>query len=266
MNYLAHLLLAEQTPQGWLGALMGDFVKGAIDPTLPGGIRRGIVLHRRIDSFTDAHPVHRASRNRIAGARRRYAGIIIDLCYDHFLARSWAHHAALPLDEFTIEVYAVLARHRTLLPPRLERIAPRHDRPGLAGLLPQARRAGRRARRYRDPLAPRRAPCRRSGRRAALPPRAWRGLRRLLPGSRQVRERREGEGASLRRESLRHRGEPEYSTDSRPLRAPGCRDGGTHGLKDARGVADTKSLRLEGGKLATASLLAFKEEIGEISG
>ncbi len=125
MNYLAHLLLAEQTPQGWLGALMGDFVKGAIDPTLPGGIRRGIVLHRRIDSFTDAHPVHRASRNRIAGARRRYAGIIIDLCYDHFLARSWAHHAALPLDEFTIEVYAVLARHRTLLPPRLERIAPR---------------------------------------------------------------------------------------------------------------------------------------------
>ena len=125
MNYLAHLLLAEQNPHGWLGALMGDFVKGAIDPGLPDGIRRGIVLHRRIDTFTDAHPVHRASRNRIVGARRRYAGIVVDLCYDHFLAIGWARHAALPLDEFTAHVYAALARHRALLPPRLARIAPR---------------------------------------------------------------------------------------------------------------------------------------------
>ena len=125
MNYLAHLLLAEQTPHGWLGALMGDFVKGTIDPTLPEAMRRGIALHRRIDSFTDAHPVHRASRNRIAGARRRFAGIIVDLCYDHFLARRWGRHAALPLDEFTTQVYAALARHHPLLPPRLARLAPR---------------------------------------------------------------------------------------------------------------------------------------------
>ena len=125
MNYLAHLLLAEQNPHGWLGALMGDFVKGAIDPALPDGIRRGIILHRRIDTFTDAHPVHRASRNRIVGARRRYAGVIVDLCYDHFLAIGWTRHAALPLDEFTARVYAAFARHRALLPPRLARIAPR---------------------------------------------------------------------------------------------------------------------------------------------
>ena len=125
MNYLAHLLLGEQNPHGWLGALMGDFVKGAIEPALPDGIRRGIALHRRIDTFTDAHPVHRASRNRITGARRRYAGIIVDLCYDHFLAIGWAHHATLPLDEFTARVYDALARHRALLPPRLARIAPR---------------------------------------------------------------------------------------------------------------------------------------------
>ena len=125
MNYLAHLLLGEQNPPGWVGALMGDFVKGAIEPALPDGIRRGIVLHRRIDTFTDAHPVHRASRNRIVGARRRYAGIIVDLCYDHFLSRHWARHATLPLDEFTARVYDALARHRALLPPRLARIAPR---------------------------------------------------------------------------------------------------------------------------------------------
>ena len=124
MNYLAHLLLAEQTPHGWLGALMGDFVKGVPDAALADGIRRGIALHRHIDTYTDAHPVHRASRNRIVGPRRRYAGIIVDLCYDHFLARRWAQHATLPLTEFTAQVYAALARHRVLLPPRLARIAP----------------------------------------------------------------------------------------------------------------------------------------------
>ena len=125
MNYLAHLLLAEQTPHGWLGALMGDFVKGTPAAALALGVRRGIVLHRRIDTFTDAHPVHRASRNRIPGARRRYAGVIVDLSYDHFLCLRWAHHSSVPLDEFTARVYAALARHRALLPARLAYIAPR---------------------------------------------------------------------------------------------------------------------------------------------
>ena len=82
-------------------------------------------MHRRIDSFTDAHPVHRASRNRIAGGRRRFAGIIVDLSYDHFLGLRWERHAVLPLDEFTAQVYAALARHHALLPPRLARISPR---------------------------------------------------------------------------------------------------------------------------------------------
>ena len=125
MNYLAHLLLAEQSPEGWLGALMGDFVKGRPDPSLGAALRRGIFLHRRIDSFTDAHPAHRASRNRIAGRRRRFAGIIVDLSYDHFLVLRWPRHSAAPLDEFTARVYATLTRHRDLLPPRLARIAPR---------------------------------------------------------------------------------------------------------------------------------------------
>ena len=125
MNYLAHLLLAEQSPEGWLGALMGDFVKGRLDPSLGAVLRRGILLHRRIDSFTDAHPTHRASRDRIAGGRRRFAGIIVDLSYDHFLALRWGRHSAAPLDAFTARVYAALAGGRELLPPRLARIAPR---------------------------------------------------------------------------------------------------------------------------------------------
>ena len=79
MNYLAHLYLAEQSSEGLLGSLLGDFVKGRLDDRYPETVRRGIALHRAIDSFTDAHPLHRESRNRIGGERRRYAGIIIRL-------------------------------------------------------------------------------------------------------------------------------------------------------------------------------------------
>ena len=68
VNYLAHLLLTEPTPEGLVGALLGDRVKGTIDPDLAPGIRRAIALHRRIDSYTDAHPVHRRSRSRFEGA------------------------------------------------------------------------------------------------------------------------------------------------------------------------------------------------------
>ena len=64
MNYLAHLYLAEQTSEGLLGSLLGDFVKGRLESRFPEAVRRGIVLHRAIDTFTDAHPLHLESRNR----------------------------------------------------------------------------------------------------------------------------------------------------------------------------------------------------------
>lgn len=125
MNYLAHLYLAEQSREGLLGSLLGDFVKGRPDGCLPEAVRRGIVLHRAIDRFTDAHPRHRASRNRVSKPRRRYAGIIVDVCYDHFLARHWSDYADEPLDAFTAHVYDVLRAHGEDLPDRLRRILPR---------------------------------------------------------------------------------------------------------------------------------------------
>ena len=125
MNYLAHLFLAEPTSKGWLGSLMGDFVKGRLDEGLDPELRSAIRLHRRIDTFTDAHPVHRRSRNRIAPPRRRFAGIIVDVCYDHFLAAGWRRYADEPLDRFTARIYGILREHRSALPARLRRIAPR---------------------------------------------------------------------------------------------------------------------------------------------
>jgi len=124
MNYLAHLYLAEQSREGLLGSLLGDFVKGRLDDRYPETVRRGIALHRAIDSFTDAHPLHLASRNRIGSQRRRYAGIIIDVCYDHFLCRHWTDYSSESLACFAGRVYDILGEHQDDLPGRLRRIAP----------------------------------------------------------------------------------------------------------------------------------------------
>jgi len=125
MNYLAHLYLAEQSREGLLGSLLGDFVKGRIGNEFTPGVRRGIRLHRRIDAFTDAHPVHLQSRNRMSASRRRFAGIIVDVCYDHFLGAQWDEFSSESLEAFSARVYDVLLTDRDALPERLQRIAPR---------------------------------------------------------------------------------------------------------------------------------------------
>ncbi len=124
MNYLAHLHLGGEHPEQLLGSLYGDFVKGPLAGQWPAPIEASIRLHRRIDVFTDAHPLVVAARSRFPAARRRYAGILIDLFFDHCLALHWQHFAAQPLDEFTGQVYRVLAAEPAL-PPRLAMIAPR---------------------------------------------------------------------------------------------------------------------------------------------
>ncbi len=124
MNYLAHLYLAEQSREGLLGSLLGDFVKGRLDDRFPETVRRGIALHRAIDCFTDAHPLHLASRNRIGRQRRRYAGIIVDVCYDHFLCKHWTDYSSESRACFSARVYSILQEHRDDLPGRLRRIAP----------------------------------------------------------------------------------------------------------------------------------------------
>ncbi len=124
MNYLAHLYLSEPTEDGWIGALLGDFVKGPLDPRSANGITRAIALHRKIDSFTDAHPVVRQSKARISAARRRYAGIMVDMFYDHFLARDWHKFHEDPLEIFAARIYGLLEREHATLPEKLQRIAP----------------------------------------------------------------------------------------------------------------------------------------------
>ena len=124
MNYLAHLYLAKGSPESLLGSILGDFVKGAIGDRYPPEIKRGIELHRTIDAYTDSHPATRASRNLYSSSRRRFAGIIVDLCYDHFLYRHWPSYTDVPLEPFISRVYQILMTHRTALPKRMAAMVP----------------------------------------------------------------------------------------------------------------------------------------------
>lgn len=121
MNYLAHLYLAGTHPQALVGALMGDFLKGPVPAHFPQPLRHGIVLHRHIDTYTDAHPQVQRSKQRIRPEWRRYGGILVDMFYDHFLASRWAAYSSRPLPVFAAEVYRILDAQQPLLPARMQR-------------------------------------------------------------------------------------------------------------------------------------------------
>lgn len=123
MNYLAHLHLGGDAPEQLLGSLYGDFVKGDLHGRFPPVLERAIRLHRRIDSFTDSHPLVRTALDRFPRERRRFAGIALDVFFDHCLARHWPAYADRPLGEFTHRVYGVLLAEPAL-PERLARMAP----------------------------------------------------------------------------------------------------------------------------------------------
>ncbi|WP_028916681.1 ACP phosphodiesterase [Pseudoxanthomonas sp. J35] len=131
MNYLAHLLLAGPDPEAMLGALMGDFVFGRAALAEYSVVeRREILVHRQVDRYTDAHPRVVAARGLFGEGLRRYAGIALDVFYDHCLARDWARYSDEPLDAFTSRFYRYLLARLDDLPPRLQAIAPRiasHD-------------------------------------------------------------------------------------------------------------------------------------------
>jgi len=125
MNFLAHAWLAGPDEGYRAGGLMGDFIKGPVPATLSAGVAAGVRLHRAIDSFAEGHPAFRASRARVSPARRRVAGVMVDMFYDHFLARHWTdYQPGEALEDFTTRQYALLAALGPELPARLARLLP----------------------------------------------------------------------------------------------------------------------------------------------
>ena len=120
MNYLAHLYFADDSTESQLGNLMADFVKGPLDRRrYTPDILKGIENHRTIDRFTDTHAVVRESKRLVNRHRRRFAGIIVDVCYDYFLAKHWSRYSDIELPAFIERVYASLRRYRGALPGRM---------------------------------------------------------------------------------------------------------------------------------------------------
>ncbi|MGY3266865.1 acyl carrier protein phosphodiesterase [Lysobacter sp. HA35] len=126
MNWLAHMHLARYSDAAMLGALLGDFAFGSSGLERYGDVeRREILLHRRVDRFTDTHPAVTELRAHFPDGRRRYAGIVLDVYFDHLLARGWSRWSDIPLDAFTTRAYSMLRERFADLPPRLQAIAPR---------------------------------------------------------------------------------------------------------------------------------------------
>jgi acyl carrier protein phosphodiesterase len=122
MNHLAHALLAGGDEWLQLGGMLGDFVHGQPDPQLlPPRVITGIRLHRAIDVYTDAHPDVLAAKALLPPPYRRYAGILLDMWFDHCLARDFPRWSGQPLDDYSEALRALLHRHDALLPPALRR-------------------------------------------------------------------------------------------------------------------------------------------------
>ncbi len=121
MNHLAHALLSGSNDDVRLGGMLGDFVRGGIDPQLPIGVRHGIALHRAIDTFTDTHVEIRAARALFEPPYRRYAGILIDIWFDHLLARDFSEWADIRLRDFSDDLLRLLQDRNDLLPESLGR-------------------------------------------------------------------------------------------------------------------------------------------------
>ena len=105
MNWLAHIHLSPPDIEFQLGNVLADVIKGEARHALPPGIQRGITCHHLIDNFTDAHVVFKQSRQRISLPNRKFASILVDIFYDHFLSMHWLDYCATPLNDFINTTY-----------------------------------------------------------------------------------------------------------------------------------------------------------------
>ncbi len=124
MNYLAHLYLAQDDDELMVGNFIGDFVKGRIEDHFRPGVRKGIIHHRKIDSFTDFHPVVRRCRRLISRKRRKFSGVMIDVFFDFFLTQKWEDYSEEPLDSFIERSYMTIKRFEDIIPQNAKKLLP----------------------------------------------------------------------------------------------------------------------------------------------
>lgn len=121
MNFLSHLYLAGESEGLIIGNFIADSVKGnAFDQFAP-EIQKGIILHRKIDAFTDSHPVVEQSKQRLREKYKKYASVIVDIYYDHYLAVNFHHYSENSLKDFTQKIYTLIQNNHSILPEKSKR-------------------------------------------------------------------------------------------------------------------------------------------------
>jgi acyl carrier protein phosphodiesterase len=117
MNFLAHAYLSGEKPSILAGNMIADFVKGKQAlKVFDAEIVKGIELHRLIDEFTDSNKIVAESKARLRPKYRHYAGVIVDVFYDHFLAKNWSQYHSQPLEFFAAQVYKTMEAFYTISP------------------------------------------------------------------------------------------------------------------------------------------------------
>lgn len=124
MNFLAHLYLSDNNKELMIGNFIADHVKGNKFSHFSEDIQKGILLHREIDTFTDAHEIVKQSKRRLNKRYRHYSGVIIDIFYDHFLAKNWKNYSQIPLDIYVSSVYKLLQENFSILPNKTQEMLP----------------------------------------------------------------------------------------------------------------------------------------------
>jgi len=124
MNYLAHIYLSGDNDLITIGNFIADGIKGKRYKKFSKDIQIGILLHRHIDTYTDAHKTVRLSTKRLHEKYSHYSGVIVDILYDHFLAKNWASYSDTPLDKYIEKFYASLEINYDLLPLRIQKMMP----------------------------------------------------------------------------------------------------------------------------------------------
>ena len=118
MNFLAHLYLSQNNPEVMIGNFIADHIRGNRYEHFSKEIQQGIQLHREIDTFTDTHHIVRKSKRRLHQRYRHYDGVIIDIFFDHYLAKNWAQYSAIPLANYTKAIHHFFNNKSSELPPK----------------------------------------------------------------------------------------------------------------------------------------------------
>ena len=124
MNFLAHLYLSKDNKNILIGNFIADAVKGNKHANYPKEIQAGILLHRAIDYYTDNHPIVRKSKRRLHERYNHYDGVIIDILYDHFLAKNWHQYSETPLNVYAENIYSFFQSIIETLPPKIQQTLP----------------------------------------------------------------------------------------------------------------------------------------------